>query len=182
MKNLNGFTLIEMLVAIAILGLLAIMVLVAINPIQSLAKVRDGSRLHAVTEIGHSLQIFSTNKGSIFVPPAGCPPSGGGSPTWFQCLIDGGEINNTPAKVENTLTSLCITNEVNGYCYKATLADGTGPIIVYSRLESKSSTDFCPADTATWALYSSADGRGGTVCSPGGTTTEPNVGTQVFVK
>ncbi|MBI3396838.1 type II secretion system protein [Candidatus Woesebacteria bacterium] len=178
----NGFTLIEMLVAVAILGLLAILVIVAINPIQTLAKVRDGSRIHAVGEIGHSLQIYSTNNNSIFVQPAGCPPAGGGSQTWLQCLIEGGEINNIPSVVENSLTTLCTTNVVNGYCYKATQADGTGPIVVYSRLESKSSTDFCPADTAAWAAYSSADGRGGVVCSPSGTSSEPNVGTQVFVK
>jgi prepilin-type N-terminal cleavage/methylation domain-containing protein len=40
-----GFTLIELLIVIAILGVLAVVVLVAINPIEQLARTRDGGRL-----------------------------------------------------------------------------------------------------------------------------------------
>lgn len=43
MKNIKnfGFTLIELLIVMAILGVLAVVVLVAINPVQQLARTRD---------------------------------------------------------------------------------------------------------------------------------------------
>ena len=46
----RGFTLIELLIVMAILGVLAVVVLVAINPIQQLARTRDTGRKSGVTQ------------------------------------------------------------------------------------------------------------------------------------
>ena len=58
-KNyLKGFTLIELLIVIAILGVLAVVVLVAINPVQQLARTRDAGRKSSVAQIGHAVAAY----------------------------------------------------------------------------------------------------------------------------
>src|SRR3989344_8585774 len=61
----KGFTLIELLIVIAVLGVLASVVLVAINPAEQLARGRDSSRLQAVAQLGHAMQAYFTAQGSL---------------------------------------------------------------------------------------------------------------------
>ncbi len=60
-KKTSGFTLIELLVVIAIIGILASIVLMAID--QSRAKGRDGARKSQVAEILKGLELFYTDGG-----------------------------------------------------------------------------------------------------------------------
>ncbi len=62
----KGFTLIELLIVMAILGVLAVVVLVAINPVQQLARTRDAGRKSGVTQMGHALEAFYTSQGAEY--------------------------------------------------------------------------------------------------------------------
>lgn len=180
-KNL-GFTLIELLLVIGILGLLIVVILVAINPVQNLAKTRDAGRVSSVNQLGHASEAYAASHTGNYVNAAatGCTGT-----NWVGCLVDAGEISITPAPVNYSIsgTSACTaggagSQVVNGWCYKTLAAGATnnGPIIAYARLESKSKISLCPAPAtdAAWVVYSSADGRGGTVCTAGAAT-EPAI-------
>ena len=164
----KGFTLIELLVVIAVLGVLATVVIVAINPFQQLAKGRDAGRQSVVSQLGEANVTYSTANSGNFVTA---------NVTWITSLQTAGEVNNIPAAIAYSITGItaCTTNVQNGLCYKQTAV--TGPIIVYARLEATTTISRCPAGQNAWAVYSSADGRGGIVCS----VAEPAAGNQTFL-
>jgi prepilin-type N-terminal cleavage/methylation domain-containing protein len=152
-KNLKkGFTLIELLIVIAILGVLAVVVLVAINPLEQLAKTRDAGRQSSVTQIGHAVQAYYTSQNAVYPPEA----------TWNTALTGSGELSALPGSITATGYTACTGNVANGWCYKMTAASGA---IVYAVLESKSQTAKCAATEFAFALYSTLDGRGGVVCA-----------------
>ena len=160
MNNLKrGFTLIELLVVIAVLGVLATVVIVAINPFQQLAKTRDAGRVSTVAQLGQAEISWSTSNNGAFPTAA----------TWTSTLTAAGEISIVPAAVAySTGPTNCLTNVINNtWCHKTTGANG--PMIVYARLEATTNNSRCGALNA-WAVYSSYDGRGGIVCS----AAEPN--------
>jgi len=57
-KNKSGFTLLEILLVIGIIGILAAIVIIAINPGRSLAKSRDLQRKVGITEINKALSQY----------------------------------------------------------------------------------------------------------------------------
>ena len=61
-KNKSGFTLIELLVVIAIIGLLASVVLLALNSARS--KSRDAKRLADVRQIASAMELFFNDNAS----------------------------------------------------------------------------------------------------------------------
>lgn len=63
MKGKLGFTLIELLVVIAIVGVLAAVVLLAINPARRLAQARDTGRKSDVSQLATAAQAFFTTSG-----------------------------------------------------------------------------------------------------------------------
>lgn len=64
MNNKPAFTLIELLIVIAILGILAAAVMVAINPAKRLAQARDAQRKSDVNAIANALIGYYTIRGS----------------------------------------------------------------------------------------------------------------------
>src|SRR3989344_1619231 len=110
----KGFTLIELLIVIAILGVLAVVVLVAINPVQQLARTRDAGRISTVAQLGHAAEAFYTSHNGTY-------------PADFAELVTTGEINQVPGQVVNTLSSYCsgATDTQNGWCYSAAAASFT---------------------------------------------------------
>lgn len=164
----KGFTLIELLVVIAVLGVLATVVIVAINPFQQLAKGRDAGRQSVTSQLGEASVTYATANSGTY-PTANA--------TWITTLQTAGELSIIPAAIAYSIAgvSACATNVQSNLCYKQSAA--TGPIIVYSRLESTAQNSRCTAPAVAYAVYSSADGRGGVVCSNG----EPAAGNQTFL-
>ncbi|SRR5258708_543131 len=172
----KGFTLIELLVVIAVLGVLAAVVIVAINPLQQLAKGRDTGRISTVEQLGQAMVTYATSNNNVF--PAQ-------SVTWIATgLVTPGEVSAVPGAVGVTTCNAAATAGQNGFCYLNTTnaTTKTGPIIVFTRLEALANNTKCAvggaANNFAWALYSSADGRGGIVCTAAAATdpVPPEVG------
>ncbi|HLE48577.1 MAG TPA: type II secretion system protein [Patescibacteria group bacterium] len=173
-KIRSGFTLIELLIVIAILGVLAVVVFVAINPAERQAQARDTGRISSVTQIGHSLQGFYT-VGTAYPNVA----------TWAQELIDHGELSTFPAGINYNINGITACTEyvqpaLDGtYCYNEDQANGNGAI-VYSKAEATANRDDCTSPEEAYFVFSTVDGRGGTICSDG----DPfpwTAGTQTYV-
>ena len=157
----KGFTLIELLIVIAILGVLAIVVLAAIDPIQQLARTRDSGRKSTVTQLGHAVQAYYTSRNATY-PTA--------SSTWIATLTAAGELATLPSQVNygvggSTLCSASNSNVQNEWCYD-TVTTSTGAVI-YTSLESTIEKSKCAAGTNAWFMYDAEEGRGGIVCSAG---------------
>lgn len=165
-KNYKGFTLIELLIVIAILGTLAVVVLLALNPVQQLARTRDAGRVSAVTQLGHAIEANATTSNGQYLAVSG---------TWITSLQQAGEIASLPAAIAysapgtgtHPTASACTVNVQNGICYVAYGAPRSRAI-VYMRLESGAQNNRCPGATqAAWAVYSSANSSGGVLCTAG---------------
>ena len=85
----NAFTLIELLIVMAVLGVLATVVLVAINPAQKQAEARDAGRISAIMQLGRVITGYYTTQGNY-------PAEG----TWAIDLVDNGELQTFPAGIE----------------------------------------------------------------------------------
>ncbi len=171
--NNKGFTMIELLIVIAIIGALAVAVFVGLNPIQRLAQTRDSGRLQNTVQLGRALDAYAVgNNGSYVAENA----------TWITSLVTAGELTTSPQTTTYSISgmSACSVNVQNTYCYDATTAAGGGPVIVYSKLESTANNSRCAAGTPeAYAVYSTADGRGGIVCRAAASA--PVVGSQTYL-
>jgi type II secretion system protein G len=116
----RGFTLLELLVVIAIIGILAAVVLAALNAAR--AKARDARRLADMKSIETALDLYLTQNGSY-------PPNANSSysctncgcwapdddPTFLQSLITGGQLTGRPR--DPNVTATC--GNYNYYRYEA---------------------------------------------------------------
>ncbi len=158
----KGFTLVELLIVIAILGTLAVVVLVALNPVQQLAKTRDTGRKSSTSQLGHALEAYATTNNGVYVAE---------NATWITSLVTSGEVNAVPGAVNYSIAGIaaCAVNVQSGICYDATTAAGGAPIIIFSRLEASADISRCTAQFAgtnqAYAIYSTQIGRGGVVCT-----------------
>ena len=153
----KGFTLVELLIVIAIIGVLAVVVLVAINPIEQLAKTRDSGRISTVTQVGHAIQAYYTSHATTALPyPVELGP-------WSTNLTTSGELSTFPSSVGYSAygVTACTENATNGYCYDL---DATNGPIVYARMESNNQNTKCTTPAVAYSVFSSADGRGGILC------------------
>ena len=62
LKDKRGFTLIELLVVIAVVGVLAGIVMVAINPATRLAEARDAGKKNDVGQVATAMEAYFTRK------------------------------------------------------------------------------------------------------------------------
>ncbi len=165
----KGFTLVELLIVIAIIGVLAVVVLVAINPVEQLAKTRDAGRLSTVTQVGHALQAYYTSQDAQYPALA----------TWNTDLTTYGELSvfpSTPAYTAYGILACDVAdNRINDVCYDMTATEGA---IVYMALESNTHNAKCDAlggDSGDYAfaVFSSADSRGGIICGASAANFDP---------
>lgn len=155
-----GFTLLELLIVMAILGVLAVIVFVAINPAERQAQSRDTGRISTVAQLGRALQGYYTSNGDF---PA--------VDNWAQDLIDEGTISTFPSGITYASVNHCtsyqqpFTNPT--YCYNTDPDNGS---IVFARGEAQSHIDKCTSPEVPYFIFSTEDGRGGTICSNGDPT------------
>lgn len=152
-RLLKGFTLIELLIVMAILGVLAVVVLVAINPVQQLARTRDAGRKSGIAQIGRALEAYYTSHSGSYMPA---------SSTFLNILSTSGEISTPPSSIayRGGYTIQTCTNSQNNWCYLSSTAES----VVYAELESDSERSKCNGSTALF-VWSTFDGRGGIVCA-----------------
>lgn len=161
----RGFTLVELLVVIAVLGVLAAGVLTVINPLEQLARGRDGGKKSTVNQLGNAVQAYYTSQNSVY-PTANA--------TWITTLVTAGELKSAPT----ASAPLCaVANVQNGYCYNTNGVDS----IVYIPAESAAERTRagCTTTQTTWVVWSSAAGKTGTTCTTNATTA-PAIGITVL--
>lgn len=172
-RKSSGFTLVELLIVIAVLGVLAAVVLVAINPLEQLAKGRDAGRKSSVAQIGSALQGYYTTNSAY-------PATATVNDTWLTNLVTSGELKIVPTNsAVGSYDPGCsgTFGGQSGFCYTT---DGTDSI-AYALLESKAAKSLCttPATDSAWEVWSSKDGKAGIVCTA--PPAVPAVGNQTFV-
>jgi prepilin-type N-terminal cleavage/methylation domain-containing protein len=168
----KGFTLIELLIVMAVIGVLAVVVLVAINPVQQLARTRDTGRKSAVTQMGHALSAYYTSRSGTEYVAA--------SSSWIDDLATAGEIATIPSQLEYSANPgvECSTNVQNYYCYDYNVASVGA--ITFARLESDSEEAKCSGTDEPYFVWDSVLGRAGLVCMTAATEPSYDVNGQTF--
>lgn len=133
--NKKGFTLIEMLIVIAVIGVLAVAVLSAINPVEQMRKARDTRRRSNAAELLNALErYYATNEEY----PSGYPTTAGSCPgtqvttTMAQTLVDEGELKaEFVTRVGTTGNELYVyldTDDLMHTCYEIEARGNEGSI------------------------------------------------------
>lgn len=141
---------------IALLGIAAVIFLVAVNPLQQLARTRDAGRKASVSQLGHAMQSYYQTNGQF-------PEQ---TNNWITNLVSKGQLQSVPAEIVNTQNpgAKCTAAGAmlqNGYCLETSATDA----IVYTPLESESEKRKCNITEGAWYVYDTTDGRAGTVCA-----------------
>lgn len=135
MKSIKGFTLIELLVVITILGILAAVVMVAINPGERINEANDSGKKNDVGQVATALEsYFTANTGSY---------TGASSAE----LVARGYIKRFP-----TTTTLTVA------------ADGSAAAAYGTLAAASASCPVGQSGTKYWC-YTSATGQSGILCS-----------------
>ena len=167
-----GFTLIELLVVIAILGILAGSVLVAINPLEQLARGRDAGRKTTVNQLGRAVESYYTSQNGVYPTQGNLWMTTGAPPDDNTGLQAAGELKIVPSAV----TPACGNSGAlqNGYCYENNGTDA----IVYVPGESKNEKTRadCASTETVWIVWSSEQGKTGSTCTANATTYPSIVG------
>lgn len=145
----KGFTLIELLVVIAILGVLATITLVAVNPLEQIAKANDSKTKQSVTQLGGSLTAYLSQSQTFPIT----------NTTWMDVLINSGNLGDRPPAPSEACNPA--TSVDSNYCLQATATAA----VVYARLTSVGDTSKCTnATDVPYFLYDTARGRSCLVC------------------
>ncbi len=103
----SGFTLIELLVTIAIIGVLAGVVLIAIDPAQQIARAQDAGKKSELSQVAGALEAYSVSHNASYVlgqnlamsgvnegcaGTASCPDGVPTNSSWDDVLTQAGEI------------------------------------------------------------------------------------------
>ncbi|MNX33931.1 putative major pilin subunit [compost metagenome] len=160
MKKL-GFTIVELIVTVAVIGILASITIVAYNGAQ--AQARDADRINDLREIADAIKLYRLKNGNDIQAGSGCGHTGGGG-GWFNldsntaspdpnytksilsCLTDEGYLDKSFTDPSNCLTtSKAILGKTcaspgRPYMKYTCTYNGDTISIVYARLETKDET------------------------------------------
>lgn len=171
-KGTSGFTLLELIIVIAVLGVLATVLLLALNPLQQFARGRDTGRISTVTQLGRAMEAYGASRNGDYPDE---------SATWITDLVGAGEISVVPGATAYSIAGIaaCSSFVQSNICYDATSGIGAAPIIIYARLEATANISRCAATQWAYAVFSTADGRAGIVCTAASGV--PALGNQTFL-
>lgn len=161
--NNHAFTLIELLIVIAILGILATVVLVLVNPAERFSQTRDTGRITAIAQLGRAISQYFVVNNETYPDPL----------TWNEDLVGIGDINNFPSGIpySRNMVSACTTNPApvdNGtFCYNLDISPLNNGALVYAKLESTAQVIKCNLIGDIYVVFSTADGKTGLICSNG---------------
>lgn len=174
-RPLYGFTLVELLVVIAVLGVLAVGILALINPAEMLARARDSGRKSSLREIEEALERYSVQFGRYPQTP-GSGWCGAPGSAWTACgadyipgLVSAGEIKKLPQDPSVGKIVSCSYANYTSFIYRS---DGVNyKLVAHCGMESKASKKLCSPtikdpycdpvrSTYSWAVWSSNVSRG----------------------
>lgn len=168
----KGFTLVELLVVIAVLGVLATVVIIAIDPLEQLARGDDAGRVSTISQVGNAMQAYATSVGG------GAYPTGANEATWLTTITTAGELKtNVSVKATTPSCSIAGNNYMSGMCYESNGAEA----IVWTLLGSKSSKAKaqCTANQRAVAAWIASKGQAGVGCV-NTATTQPTSNTVLY--
>jgi prepilin-type N-terminal cleavage/methylation domain-containing protein len=88
-KIVSGFTFLEMLIVVAIIGILATVMMVIVNPAHQLAKARDTQRESDIYSIVATIQQYAAEHSGT-LPDTDGDPDTSDFPTSLTCIGNGG--------------------------------------------------------------------------------------------
>ncbi len=149
-KNAAGFTMIELLIVIAILGILAVAVLSALNPIEQINRGRDtGYRSDAEQLLG-AFERYQAFQGA-YPWQTGPGDTANAGILWQEFTDATADDSACPVyeKLSEATTGNCIgTDEVKVSFFNRVFASSRNPLFVYNRGSQGDSTYVCFAPSS----------------------------------
>jgi len=146
--NIKGFTLIELLVVMVIIGILAMAVIVAVNPLRNINQAKEANVKTDMSQIVHALKAYlTTNDGKY--PDVSSPP--------LQNLVVSKDLDPLPIQPDGTHYN---------YQRSTTCEPGTCSAVVWGKLYNAPAGTIWCWDSASGRFKESpsAPGVGATTC------------------
>jgi len=158
-KKQTGFTIVELLIVIVVIGILAAITIVAFNAVQQ--RARDTQRKQNLTELAKLISMYNVDNGNYITTGGGAGNGqgwvNGGATTITRVLSNAGLVSSS----SNIRDPNCIGSELagcSGYL-KVNCSSPTTRSVLLARLESQPSGQTAPAaltgcdNTNYWNTY-----------------------------
>lgn len=149
----SGFTLVELLVVMAIVGVLAVGLVVAINPLEMMARARDTTRKQTLGQLQRAIESYRIANGNYPSTPSGwCGYTGSAwscGTDWIPGLVAAKEVKTLPIDPRHAQTGgpTCVSfswpANYTSYIYYSNGSDYK--LVAHCGVEAKSDMDSCTA-------------------------------------